>query len=81
MAGKMKTTICIDWTRARNNPNGRGAPEGAPIHWGCPRGRRCAFAHGEDELKGEARDVIEAAKLEAATSGQVQLFFKYNVEI
>ncbi len=29
------------------------APDGAPPWWGCPRGRNCNFAHGEEELRGQ----------------------------
>lgn len=36
--------------------------------WGCPRGRRCEFAHGESELRGEAAVKLTYAKnFEAAT--------------
>ena len=37
MKPRLKTSICLDWLRAREN---RLAPAGAPPHWGCPRGRR-----------------------------------------
>ena len=50
MKPRIKTSLCLDWLRARE---GRVAPDGAPPHWGCPRGRRCDFAHGEEELRGE----------------------------
>lgn len=49
MAPKLKTDICLDWKRARERGN---VPEGVPIHWGCPRGSRCEFAHGESDLRG-----------------------------
>jgi hypothetical protein len=52
---RYKTTICADWQRARLN---RAAPPGAPAFWGCPRGARCEFAHGEDELQGASRDEL-----------------------
>eukprot|EP01034_Spumella_vulgaris_P029033 gene29033-36013_t len=60
----MKTTLCIDWLRARET---KDAPVGAPVHWGCPRGARCEFAHGEDELKGEALAAMKESKAQAKT--------------
>ena len=59
MKPRLKTKMCLDWLRAREH---REAPEGAPAHWGCPRGRRCEFAHGEEELRGEAHTQIVEAK-------------------
>lgn len=56
MKPRLKTAMCIDWLRAREN---RLPPAGAPASWGCPRGRRCEFAHGEDELRGEAKVTLE----------------------
>jgi Silencing defective 2 N-terminal ubiquitin domain len=38
MAPRRKSTLCMDWVRARKN---RNAPVGAPLSWGCPRGDRC----------------------------------------
>lgn len=52
MKTKRKTNICQDWKSAREG--GRKAPADAPSWWGCPRGPKCDFAHGEDELRGEA---------------------------
>ena len=57
---RRKTSICMDWVRSRKD---RKAPEGAPAHWGCPRGRRCVFAHGDEELKGQAATLMEEEKL------------------
>eukprot|EP00598_Pedospumella_elongata_P002836 CAMPEP_0184976590 /NCGR_PEP_ID=MMETSP1098-20130426/7509_1 /TAXON_ID=89044 /ORGANISM="Spumella elongata, Strain CCAP 955/1" /LENGTH=736 /DNA_ID=CAMNT_0027499491 /DNA_START=10 /DNA_END=2220 /DNA_ORIENTATION=+ len=59
MKPRMKTSMCIDWKRAREN---RPAPDGAPAHWGCPRGRRCEFAHGVEELRGDAQKALLDAK-------------------
>lgn len=61
MKPRMKTSMCIDWKRAREH---RPAPDGAPAHWGCPRGRRCEFAHGLEELRGEAQVNLQNEKLE-----------------
>lgn len=55
LKSRYKTTICADWQRARLN---RTPPPGAPAFWGCPRGARCEFAHGEDELQGASRDEL-----------------------
>lgn len=56
---RRKTKICMDWLRARKD---RKAPEGAPASWGCPRGRRCEFAHGDEELRGEMGEYKEQEK-------------------
>jgi hypothetical protein len=50
-----KTELCRDWVSARENGS---PPDGAPLSWGCPRGVRCSFAHGVDELRGEGKEVI-----------------------
>ena len=55
MKPRRKTSLCLDWVRARER---HPAPEGAPAWWGCPRGRRCEFAHGEEELRGDAADEL-----------------------
>jgi hypothetical protein len=52
-----KTRLCNDWIRAREN--GSTAPPNAPSWWGCPRGRKCQFAHGEEELQGTAAVAIK----------------------
>lgn len=57
--GKRKSTLCANWLAARRE---RQAPEGAPPWWGCPRGRACDFAHGEDELRGEALKQLRDAR-------------------
>jgi hypothetical protein len=38
--------------------------------WGCPRGRGCDFAHGEEELKG---DEATATKKRKADSEKAQV--------
>ena len=65
MKPRRKTKICMDWVRAREE---RKAPEGAPAHWGCPRGRRCEFAHGDEELRGEAADLKDQEKTNGTTT-------------
>ncbi len=70
-----KTQLCKDWMEARGmGPGGGGAggagrrmpPPGAPRSWGCPRGRQCGFAHGEEELRGEGKLAAAAANKELA---------------
>ena len=56
MKPRLKTQFCIDWLRARQD---RDPPASAPVHWGCPRGPRCEYAHGEEELRGKALDEIQ----------------------
>jgi hypothetical protein len=65
MKPRMKTQLCIDWLRARKD---REAPKDVPIHWGCPRGIRCEFAHGETELRGAALEDIQKQKQEKKTA-------------
>lgn len=61
----VKTELCRDWAAARAAAGGaRGGP-----HAGCPRGRACGFAHGEGELRGQARlDTAEAKRVAEATT-------------
>lgn len=40
------------------------APPRAPKWWGCPRGRECDFAHGEDELRGKGLVAHKAKRKE-----------------
>ena len=39
-------------------------PHNAPRWWGCPRGRACRFAHGIEELSGEAAELYQAEERE-----------------
>ena len=48
--------LCSDWLEARAT---RDAPPGAPANWGCPRGHKCPFAHGEAELEGDGKEAME----------------------
>lgn len=59
MKPRLKTKMCMDWIRARKD---RKAPEGAPASWGCPRGKKCEFAHGDEELRGEGGESKEQEK-------------------
>ena len=59
MKNRRKTSLCMDWVNCRK---GQKIPEGAPAHFGCPRGRRCQFAHGDEELRGAAAVSMENEK-------------------
>lgn len=58
-----KTRLCQDWVQARENSS---PPVGSPVWWGCPRGSRCEFAHGEEELQGASGSESTAAEQAAA---------------
>ncbi|KAJ0409135.1 hypothetical protein ATCC90586_002846 [Pythium insidiosum] len=60
MKRRRNTTLCRHWVQARSD--GRTPPPNAPRWWGCPRGRDCDFAHGEDELRGEALTELKKQK-------------------
>jgi len=76
MDRKRKTSVCVDWKKARE---GRNAPSNAPRWWGCPRGRACDFAHGDEELRGRggggggSESVAETAKKRALAERQARL--------
>ena len=59
MKNRRRTKMCMDWIRARKD---RKCPEGAPAWWGCPRGQKCEFAHGDEELRGEMRLLVDEDK-------------------
>ena len=59
MKSRTRTKMCMDWIRARKD---RKCPVGAPAWWGCPRGKGCEFAHGDEELRGEMRILVEDDK-------------------
>jgi hypothetical protein len=71
---KRKTVLCMDWVKAREEQN---APEGAPAWWGCPRGRRCDFAHGEDELIGENKLIFKQQKIQERKDANEKLKSEY----
>ena len=60
---RRKTALCRDWVAARQD---RDAPPAAPRWWGCPRGRDCPFAHGEEELRREAKVAAALARRDDA---------------
>jgi len=72
MRTRAKRDLCSDWCRARGlKPSGERAPGavakhppvGAPAHWGCPRGARCEWAHGEAELRdSEAKERVRETR-------------------
>jgi hypothetical protein len=73
---RRKTAVCRDWQYARSE--GRKAPEGAPRWWGCPRGQRCEFAHGEEELRSEAKLLAAERTREAARDAAAASLDKYT---
>ncbi|KAL4151606.1 hypothetical protein PRNP1_008548 [Phytophthora ramorum] len=64
MKRRRNTVLCKSWAKAREG--GRAPPDGAPRWWGCPRGRQCDFAHGEQELRGEGLTDFKRAKRDDA---------------
>lgn len=70
MRPRRKTQMCKNWLEARER---RTPPPGAPPHWGCPRGPRCEFAHGEAELRGKGLETYkEQQKSERQQREQAQ---------
>ncbi len=41
-------------------------PPDAPRWWGCPKGQQCDWAHGEEELRSDAKIAAAEARREAA---------------
>ncbi|GMF18966.1 unnamed protein product [Phytophthora fragariaefolia] len=70
MKRRRNTVLCRSWLKARED--GREAPLGAPRWWGCPRGRDCDFAHGEEELRGEGLTELKRAKKQEAQRAKQQ---------
>ena len=70
---KTKRNLCYDWCKARNLDPSTGdaitsshkqpktaqpyIPSNAPAWWGCPRGPRCEFAHGIEDLQNVVKEV------------------------
>lgn len=83
---KYKTTMCKDWVEARKRKDRIYliiflAPKGADMHWGCPRGRACLFAHGYKDLSDEGkRHYIDTEKVEREQKRAEKYIFKYIIE-
>ncbi|EGZ05726.1 hypothetical protein PHYSODRAFT_362482 [Phytophthora sojae] len=75
MKRRRNTVLCKSWQKAREG--GRAPPPGAPRWWGCPRGRDCDFAHGEEELRGEGLTEFKRAKKEEAQRAKQQELQSY----
>ncbi|KAE9046987.1 hypothetical protein PR003_g1344 [Phytophthora rubi] len=75
MKRRRNTVLCTSWLKAREG--GRAPPSGAPRWWGCPRGRDCDFAHGEEELRGEGLTEFKRAKKEEAQRAKQQQLQSY----
>ncbi|ETV93141.1 hypothetical protein, variant [Aphanomyces invadans] len=63
MKRKRKTVMCTSWIQARARAT---PPPGARRDWGCPRGRNCNYAHGEEELRGEELTLYKQQQKEKA---------------
>jgi Silencing defective 2 N-terminal ubiquitin domain len=63
------TALCKDWLKARED---RNPPAGAPLHWGCSRGAKCSFAHGEEELRGPLLDEIKEKRKRDKTEDELK---------
>ncbi|TYZ66381.1 hypothetical protein PybrP1_004113 [[Pythium] brassicae (nom. inval.)] len=71
MKRRRNTVLCKHWQQAR--ADGRAPPPPrAPRWWGCPRGRDCDYAHGEEELRGAGLTELKRAKKEAAQQTKQQ---------
>lgn len=82
MKRRRNTIMCKNWMQAR--ADGRTPPPRAPRWWGCPRGRDCDFAHGEEELRGAALTDFKRAKKEEVyekKQQQLQKYLDYELEV
>lgn len=82
MKRRRNTVMCKNWLQARSD--GRTAPPNAPRWWGCPRGRDCDFAHGEEELRGAGLTEFKRAKKRQAQQQQqqeLQAYVNYEREV
>ncbi|TMW68408.1 hypothetical protein Poli38472_005876 [Pythium oligandrum] len=75
MKRRRNTVLCKNWVDARSN--GCTAPPDAPRWWGCPRGRDCDFAHGEEELRGAGLTDLKKQKKDEQYQKQQQKFDSY----
>ncbi|CEG37942.1 hypothetical protein L915_15440 [Plasmopara halstedii] len=75
MKTRRNTILCKSWLKAREG--GRSPPIGAPRWWGCPRGRDCTFAHGEEELRGKALTELKRVKRDEAQRVKQQQLQEY----
>lgn len=64
LKNRIKTRVCGDWERSRAEKTASQL-KNLPLHWGCPRGFRCPFAHGEEDLRGASKEQILEGKVEA----------------
>lgn len=53
--------------------DGQNVPRRAPVWWGCPRGPRCEFAHGEDELRGDSKKAYDQQQKDERREKERQL--------
>lgn len=65
---KRKTELCKDWARAHEK--GRFVPPSAPAWWGCPRGNRCDFAHGEEDMEKDSRKSVQERRKEESLQNE-----------
>lgn len=75
MKRRRNTVLCKHWQQAR--ADGRAPPPRAPRWWGCPRGRDCDYAHGEEELRGANLTVFKKAKKDEAAQHKQQTLERY----
>jgi hypothetical protein len=71
---KRNTIMCTNWLQARARAT---PPPNAPRYWGCPRGRNCNYAHGEEELRGEELTLYKKKKKEEAMRAKDEAFEAY----
>ncbi|GAB9466254.1 hypothetical protein Gpo141_00003632 [Globisporangium polare] len=82
MKRRRNTVLCKNWLKARED--GRTAPPNAPRWWGCPRGRECDYAHGEEELRGAGLTDFKKSKKEEVyqmKKQELQNYVDYEREI
>lgn len=80
MKRRRNTVLCRHWVEARADGK-PPPPPGAPRWWGCPRGRDCDYAHGEDELRGAGLTELKRAKqreVQAEKQRELQQYVEYE---